>query len=169
MPSFPPGCGWHLPGPSDEPSNDWDTPYNQPAGTPDLVRSMGLDTQPALSQIEMLNYLLRFYQSHAPAAFVGPAHNPPVQAPGLNAADLDPLPQDDYSNGMTGDFIEPSMLSQIVDMHGFNQALPNIDPCMQDQVPIQAQEQGPAPRTPQSAPSRGRRNAHSRPRPYERR
>ena len=171
MPYFPPNTERPLPDHLDEPSNDWGTPYNQPAGTPDLVRSTGLDTQPALSMIEMFNYLLRFYHSHTPAPFVGPTHNLPIQAPGLNSTNLGSLPQEDRSNGMAAGFNEPSMQSQIANLHGFNQALPDIDPSTQDPIPIPAQglEPQPAPQTPQPAPRRCGRNARSRPRPYERR
>lgn len=172
MPSFPPNTGWQLPSQSDEPHNDWGTPYNKPARAPNQMVSMGLGTQPDLSQTEMFNYLLRFYHSHAPAPFVGPAHNHPAQDFGLNPADLVPLPQDQYPNDITAGFNDPSMQGQIANMHpapDTNQALSNIDLSMQDPIPVQEQEQGPATRTPQPAPHRGRRGARSRPRPYERR
>ena len=171
MPYFPPNTGLPLPGQLDEPSNDRGTPYDQPAAAPDLVRFPGLDTQPALSQIEMFNYLLRFHHSNTPAPFVGPAHIPPVQTPGLNSTNLGSLPQVVHSNGMAAGFNEPSMQSQIANLHGFNQALPDIDPPTQDPIPIPAQglEPQPAPQTPQPAPRRCGRNARSRPRPYERR
>lgn len=169
MPYFPPNTGWSLPDQSGEPSNVWCDRYNQPSGTPNQIESMGLDTQHGLSQTEMLNYLLQFYHSYAPAPVFGPAQNP-VQALGFNSADLRSLPQDDYSNGLTGGFNDPSMQSHIANMHGTNQTPPNINPPVQDPIPVQGQEQGPGPasRNPQRAPRRGHRNARSRARPYER-
>lgn len=171
MPSFPPNTGWQLPSQSDEPHNDWGTPYNKPARAPNQMVSMGLGTQPDLSQTEMFNYLLRFYHSHAPAPFVGPADSLPAQDSGLNLLDLSCLHQEVPSNGMTAGCNEPSMQDQVVNMYpapDTNQALPNRNTSMQLPMPVPAQahelelEQEPAPRTPQPAPRRGRPDTRSR-------
>ncbi|OJI99695.1 hypothetical protein ASPVEDRAFT_81289 [Aspergillus versicolor CBS 583.65] len=170
MPSFPPNTGWQLPSQSDEPSNGWGDRYNnEPARAPNQMVSMGLGTQPDLSQTEMFNHPLRFYHSHAPAPFVGSADSLPAQDSGLSLLDLSCLPQEVPSNGMTAGCNEPSMQDQAINLYpapDTNQALSNRNPSMQLSMPVpvrtQAQRLEPAPRTPQLGPRRGRRNAHPR-------